>query len=901
MKLIIIGGVAGGASAAARARRLDENAQIVLFERGADISFANCGLPYHIGGVIPQRENLLVMTPERFTARTGIDVRVRQEVTEIDPAAHVVTVKNLATGETYAEQYDKLILAPGSSPLRPEIPGIGDADVMTLWTLGEMDWIKARVDAGAKRAVVVGGGFIGLEVAENLRQRGVAVTLVELLPQVLPTMDAEMAAPLADELARNGVELLLGTAVAAVRRGTVDGGQWTVDGGRGTANELPNREHRTVNGEPQTGATAPTTAPAKNDTDHMPLSTVHCPPSTDLFVELADGRQLPADFVVMSVGVRPNAELARSAGLEIGARGGIVVNSRLQTSHPDIYAVGDAIQVTDGVLGTPAQIPLAGPANRQGRLAADNALGATKLYRGTFGAAVVKLFGLTAASVGATEKSLKKAGVAYEKIYTHPFSHATYYPGAKMLHLKLLFTKDGRLLGAQAVGTEGVDKRMDVLATALRGGMSVFDLEELELCYAPPYSSAKDPVNFLGFVAGNVLRGETRPVYADALPAGALRLDVREPAELLAGALPGAVNIPLGQLRQRLGELPKEREIVAYCAVGIRGYLAERTLRARGYNVRNLSGGYTTWRMFHKNDELRMPNVECSGGNCPMDSQPPARTETAPEAQARSRAAVGQDDRDEAAVKCAAELDVRGMQCPGPVVAVRQQLDALPPGGTLKIVADVGGFSRDLPAFCGATGNILISMKEEDGIMNAIVSKGAGCAVGEAMMKGAAAGQGGGGPGRTTLVLFSNDLDKALAAMILATGFATLGQPVTIYFTFWGLNVLRKEQPPPVQKDILSRMFGFMMPRGAKKLALSKMHMMGMGTAMMKHVMSTKGVLPLPELMRQAQGLGVQFIACEMAMNVMGLQQEEFIDGVATAGVAEFAALSAKSTTTLFI
>ena len=870
MKLIIVGGVAGGASAAARARRMDENAQIVLLERGPDISFANCGLPYHVGGVIPQRDSLLVMTPERFTARTGIDVRVRQEVTAVNPVMHTVTVKNLATEETYVENYDKLILSPGSSPLRPTIPGMDDPDVMTLWTMGDMDRIKARVDAGAKRAVVVGGGFIGLEVAENLRHRGVAVTLVEMLPQILPTLDPEMASPLAEELVRNGVELVLGAAVKGIGRTVAD--------------------------------------------------------KSGLVVTLADGRKLPADFVVMSVGVRPNSELAKSAGLEIGTRGGIVVNSRLQTSHPDIYAVGDAIQVKDGVLGIPAQIPLAGPANRQGRIAADNALGATKLYRGTLGAAVVKVFGLTAASVGATEKSLKKAGVAYEKIYTHPFSHATYYPGAKMLHLKLLFNEDRRILGAQAVGTEGVDKRVDVLATAMRGGMSVFDLEELELCYAPPFSSAKDPVNFLGFVAANVLRGDTKLAYADALPAGALLLDVREPAEVLAGALPGAVNIPLGQLRKRLDELPKNREIVAYCAVGIRGYLAERTLRARGYNVRNLSGGYTTWKLVNNSVTVGQcdgvtvkpcggaPSVtvrespcasvcagtSVSGGNRSMDSRPPVRVETEPEAQARSRAAVGQDDRDEPAAKSAAELDVRGMQCPGPVVAVRQKLEALKPGETLKIVADVGGFSRDLPAFCGATGNILISMKEEGGTMDAIVGKSGGCAVGEAMMKGGTPVTNA-GPGRTTLVLFSNDLDKALAAMILATGFATIGQSVTVFFTFWGLNVLRKEQAPPVKKDILSRMFGFMMPRGAKKLALSKMHMAGMGTAMMKHVMSTKGVLPLPELIKQAQGLGVQFVACEMAMNVMGLQKEELLDGVETAGVAEFATLSAKSTTTLFI
>ena len=543
MKLVIVGGVAGGASAAARLRRLDEKAEIVLFERGEYVSFANCGLPYHLGGVIVEREKLLVMTPERFKGRLAVDLRLRHEAVSIDRAAHTVRVLKLVTGEEVTETYDKLLLATGSMPVRPPLPGLDDPDVMTLWTMSDMDAIKARAEGDVRRAVVVGGGFIGLEAAENLRHRGVEVTLVELSPQVLPAaVDAEMATWLHSELAQNGVKLRLGAAVE--------------------------RFARDANGR--------------------------------LSVCLQGGEALEADLVVLSVGVRPNTVLARDAGLALGERGGIVTDGAMRTSDPDIYAVGDAVQVTDPVLGLPAQIPLAGPANRQGRLVADVIAGLTVTpYRGTWGTSIVKVFGLTAASVGASEKSLRKAGVAYGKIYLHPFSHATYYPGAQVMHLKLLFTHGGRLLGAQAVGGEGVDKRIDVLATALQAGLGVAELERLELAYAPPYGSAKDPVNFAGYVAGNVLSGKTVQVFADAVPEDALLLDVREPSECASGMIPGAVAIPLGQLRRRLGELPRDRMIVAYCAVGVRGYLAERILRANGFTVGNLSGGMATWMAVH--------------------------------------------------------------------------------------------------------------------------------------------------------------------------------------------------------------------------------------------------------------------------------------------------------------
>ena len=541
MKIVIVGGVAGGASAAARLRRLDEQAEIVLFERGDNVSFANCGLPYHVGGVIAERDDLLVMPPARFKGRLAVDLRIRHEVVSIDRAAHVVRYVNLATGETGSETYDKLLLATGSTPLRPPLPGIHDPDVLPLWTMGDMDAIKARAEGETRRAVVVGGGFIGLEAAENLRHRGVAVTLVELLPQVLPTLDAELATLLHEELEQNGVALRLGAAVEGFERTDKNG----------------------------------------------------------LVVRLRGGEAVETDLVVLSIGVRPNAELAKAAGLRTGDRGGIVTDGTMRTDDPDIYAVGDTVQVTDPVLGVPTQIPLAGPANKQGRLAAEAMTGVPVApYRGTWGTAIVKIFGLAAASVGASEKVLKRAGVAFEKIYLHPFSHATYYPGAQMMHLKLLFTREGRILGAQIVGRDGVDKRIDVVATAMQAGLTVTDLARLELAYAPPYGSAKDPVNFAGFVAENVLMGKSRLAYPYALPEGACLLDVREPAECERGTLPGALTIPLGQLRKRLDELPRDRPIVAYCAVGLRGYLAERILRQNGFDVRNLSGGFTTWRQF---------------------------------------------------------------------------------------------------------------------------------------------------------------------------------------------------------------------------------------------------------------------------------------------------------------
>lgn len=542
-KILIVGGVAGGASTAARLRRIDEGAQIILFEKGQYISFANCGLPYYIGGAIKERRNLLVQTAQAMKARFNIDVRELSEVVSIDRKGKSVEVKDLKSGGSYTESYDILVLSPGANPIKPPISGIEGPGIYTLRDIPDTDAIKEFADSRKPQsAVVVGGGFIGLEMAENLHQRGIKVDIVEAAEQVMAPLDYEMAAIIHNHIRSKGCGLHLGDGVAAFER----------DGGR-TA------------------------------------------------VVTQSGKRLTADMVILSIGVKPNVQLAREAGLEIGVTGGIKVNERLQTSDPDIYAIGDAIEVTDFMSGNPVVIPLAGPANKQGRIAANNIAGREDSYKGTQGTAIAKVFDLTAASTGMNEKTLKKLGREYLTTITHSASHAAYYPGGSMMAVKLVYAKDGTLLGAQIMGADGVDKRIDVLATAIRHRLSVYDLQELELAYAPPFSSAKDPVNMAGYVGSNVINGDLHVAYwTDAMHADLDRvflLDVREPKEYEQGHIPGAVNIPLNQLRDRLHEIPEDREIIVNCQVGLRSYIGVRILMQNGKSdVRNLSGGYRTYK-----------------------------------------------------------------------------------------------------------------------------------------------------------------------------------------------------------------------------------------------------------------------------------------------------------------
>jgi NADPH-dependent 2,4-dienoyl-CoA reductase/sulfur reductase-like enzyme/rhodanese-related sulfurtransferase len=546
-RILIVGGVAGGASCAARARRLSEDAEIIIFERGPFVSFANCGLPYYVGNVITQEKSLLVATPELFSKRFNIEVRVQSEVTSIDREKHEIKIRNPLTGEIYTEKYDSLVLAPGSSPIKPPLPGIDLPGIFTLRTIPDSnrmkDWI---VEKNVKRAVVVGGGFIGLETTENLVKRGIAVTIIEMLPQVMPPVDPEIAASLQEHLTANSVTLHLGDSVATFE---------------------------------------------------------HSPVNNTLIVTTKSGTRFECEMALLAVGVRPEVSLAKQSGLEIGALGGIRVTNQMRTSKENIWAVGDAVEVRDFITGDWSLISLAGPANRQGRIAADVILGRDSIFRGVQGTMVCKVFNTTVAATGVSEKTLQRLKdkgkeIPYEKVYLHPGQHAAYYPGAKPITMKLMYSpKDGRILGAQAVGEDGVEKRIDVIAMAMQKHATVYDLEEAELCYAPQFGTAKDAVNFAGMVAANASRGDSPTAHwANVNDPGAFILDVREPSEFKGGHFEGAINLPLPTLREKMNELPRDQEILVYCGVGQRSYYAARILRLNGFSARSISGGMMTYK-----------------------------------------------------------------------------------------------------------------------------------------------------------------------------------------------------------------------------------------------------------------------------------------------------------------
>ena len=821
-KTVIIGGVAGGATTAARLRRKDESMEIVLLERGEYISYANCGLPYHVGDVIKNRESLLLQTPEAMKKKFNIDVRVQNEAVKINPEDQTVTIKDLKKGIEYEESYDYLVIATGSSPVVPPIPGIDGPDIYTLWTVPDTDRIKKVIEIKKpKTAAVIGGGFIGLEMAENLNRAGLEVSIVEMQDQVMAPLDFEMAQLLHENIEMNGVSLILGDGVASF-------------------------EHK----------------------DGKTLITLN------------SGKELQTDMVLLSIGVRPNSELAGEAGLKLNGRGGILVDEMLRTSEENIYAVGDVIEVENYVLKEPAMIPLAGPANKQGRICADNIAGGQKKYKGTLGTSVAQVFDLTAAAAGVNEKTLirkgKVRGKDYETVLINQKSHAGYYPGAVPVTLKLLFDLDGNILGAQAVGQEGVDKRIDVLAGAMRSGNTIYDLEELELAYAPPYSSAKDPVNMLGFTAENVLekmvsfmscRELDDRIETEGWEKDLTILDVTEEMERMVFHIPGSVHIPLGQLRQRMSELPKDRLIVTYCAVGVRSYNAARILEQNGFSdVKVLEGGTSFYQSMHY-----------------KDSQSSARRE---EEQLKAAEAEPKEVR---------LVDCCGLQCPGPIMKVHETLESMEDGETVKVAATDMGFPRDIESWCQRTGNTLVK-KERDGKQNVVfIKKGK-----EGQELCAAAADAHSGQGKT-MVVFSGDMDKALASFIIANGAAAMGRPVTMFFTFWGLNILRKPEKQHVKKSAVEKMFGAMMPRGSRKLKLSKMNMGGMGTKMMKRVMREKHVETLENLMKQAMENGVKLVACTMSMDVMGIRKEEIIDGVEFAGVASYLGDAENSDVNLFI
>jgi len=820
MKIVIVGGVATGMSCAARLRRLDEHAQIVVFERGEYVSFANCGLPYHMGGVIRDRERLLVQTPESLKASLNLDVRVFTEVTAVERTAKKVTVRDVRTNRTYEEAYDKLVLAPGARSLRPPLPGLDHPAIFELRSISDMDRILARMGTGARRAVVM-GGYIGIEAAENLRLRGLEVTVVEKMPQLMGPLDPEMARFLQEELERHGVRV------------------WTGCGVTGFQDR---------NGE--------------------------------VMVQTEHGA-IESDLVIFALGSLPNADLGKAAGLQLGAFGGIVVNEQMQTSDPEIYAGGDAVETQDFVSGRATYIPMAGPANRQGRIIADNLCGRDSRYRATQGTAVLKVFDLTVAMTGLNEKALHKAGLTYRKVYLSPSGHAGYYPGTAPMRFKLLFTPDGkRILGAQIVGRDGVDKRIDVIATAMRGNLGVWDLEHLELAYAPPYGSAKDAVNMAGFAACNLLRGDVELWYAeefDQLPPGAVLLDVRGPSEFADGHIPGAVNLPVGQLRAGHGTLDKSRAYYVYCKVGLRSYLAYRILKQHGFQAKTLSGGTD----FFPTSSATPADTGCTPQGSPLQSS------------ARQNKQNMQTNNEESEIRTVG-LDCMGLQCPGPMMRLRETITTLKPGDVVDISASDPGFPSDLAAWCRSTGNQLV---ESHPIPSGICAR-----IRKAVPPVAAAARAPAGRRKKTFVVFSGDLDRVLAALVLANGALSMGDDVTLFFTFWGLSAIRREQAVATTgKGLIDHMFGWMLPRGLSRLTLSKMHMAGMGTAMMKHVMAAKQVASPQELLASARNQGLKLVACSMSMDVMGLRPEELLDGVEIGGAASFLAEADESNVTLFV
>ncbi|MBM7866275.1 FAD-dependent oxidoreductase [Heliobacterium gestii] len=854
-KVVIVGGVAGGASTAARLRRLDEQAEIILFERDGYISFANCGLPYYVGETIVDRSNLILQTPEMMQQRFNIDARLHSDVIAIDATQKRVTVKSADRG-VYEETYDALVLSPGAKPFVPPIPGVQSERIFTVRNIPDTDRIKAVVDERqVDAAIVIGGGFIGVEMAENLVERGIAVTLVEAAPHILPPFDDDMVTLAEKELADQGVRVIVG------------------DGVTGFA-EIPERG--------------------------------------EIAVTLQSGARLTGGMVILAIGVKPDVDFLKDSGLQLGPRGHIIVNDRMETNLDSVYAVGDAIQVVDFVNGSDTAIPLAGPANKQGRIAADNICGIDSRFRGSQGTSIIKIFGLTGAVTGNNERTLRRLGRAYRVVHIHPNSHASYYPGATPITLKVIFDETGKVLGAQAFGYDGVDKRIDVIATVIRMGGTIDDLKELELSYAPPYSSAKDPVNMAGFLAENVLAGRAELVVSGDIDQmdreRTVLLDVRTDLEFENGSLPGAIHIPLDELRQRLGELDQSKEYWVYCKVGFRGYLAERILVQRGFRAKNLSGGYASYEIarYKVGEAGRAAGAQrqslqggcCGSGDTGRGSRNDGN-DSDTGGDSCCAATVAASARGIAFTDHDRKLDACGLCCPGPLLQVKKSVDEMAAGQRLYVEASDPGFYKDIEAWCRRTGNGLLNLAKDGGRIKALIQKGDASAEvsATAPVSGAMAPL----KDNKTIVVFSGDLDKAIASFIIANGAASMGKKVTLFFTFWGLNILKKENPPSVTKGIMDNLFSMMMPSHSKKLPLSKMNMLGMGAKMIRMVMRDKNVQSLEDLIQAALDQGIELVACQMSMDVMGVKAEELIDGVKIGGVGYYLGEAEESNVNLFI
>ena len=814
MKYLIVGGVAGGATAAARIRRIDESGEILLIEKGKYISYANCGLPYYIGGTITERDKLFLQTPASFGGRFNVDVRVESEVMSINKDNKEVTIKR-NDGSIYVESYDKLLLSPGAYPVRPPLKGIDSEGIFTLRNVNDTDRIKNYITTNQiKKAVVVGAGFIGLEMAENLHEAGAEVTIVEMGNQVMAPIDFSMASHVHQHLLQKGVTLELEQSV-----------------------ERFEKKGFQVN------------------------------------VILNNGKIIEADIVILSIGVRPETQLAQSAGIKIGEAGGIWVDEFLETSVKDIYAVGDAIEFPHPITKKPWLNYLANPANRQGRIVADNLVFGNKFkYEGAIGTSIAKVFDMTVASAGLSAKKLKQLGIDYRSSTTHSNSHAGYYPNALPLTIKLIFEpKEGKIYGAQVVGYDGVDKRIDQIALLIKKNGTIYDLIELEHAYAPPYSSAKDPIAIAGYVASNIISGAMKVAswreLRDVNRADSIILDVRTEAECSMGMIPGAINIPLDSLRERINELPKDKIIYIYCAVGLRGYLSYKILTLNGFaDVRNVSGGYKTYSTaMAPVSEVKKQIIE-------------------PEKED-----IEQTNKQESSKPIF--VDACGLQCPGPIIRLKTAIDEIKDGQRVEIHSTDAGFARDAQAWCDNTGNLLISSVVNKGVYEILVEKNPkSCEIITTCQdKG------------KSFIVFSDDLDKALASMVLANGAAATGDKVTMFFTFWGLNVIKKQNKPKVEKDIFGKMFSMMLPSNSHKLHLSKMSMFGIGDKMMRYIMKNKNIESLESLRDQALAQGVEFIACQMSMDVMGVKREELLDEVTIGGVATYMERASKSDVNLFI
>ncbi len=818
MKYIIIGGVAGGATAAARLRRIDETSEILLIERGNQVSFGNAGLPYYLGGVVSSKEALEIKSIDALATRYNLDIRVNTELKSIDSKKKEIVIKNLNTNIEKTESYDKLVITAGDYPELPNIKGSEKLNnFFTLRSIEDFDNLKNFLNLNKpKTATVIGGGILGLQMAENLTNLGLKVTIVEKNDQILPNLDYEMTQFIFHHLEDNNVDVVYGNEVLEVKENSI---------------------------------------------------------------LLSNKSIIESDVTIYTLGHKPTNNLSAKQGIELSKNGSIQVNEFLETNLNDIYAIGDIIETNSSFNDYHELFPLSGPALRQARIVADNLLGAEEKYIQSQSTSVVKVFDYIAGSTGYNEKYLKENHLEYDAIHIHPGSFEGYYPGSSNVSMKVLYNpKTEEILGVQATGMNGVDKRIDVLATAMKAKMKVTDLKDLELTYAVPYSSGKDPINVAGYVAHNKINGLVKTVNYDEIndlvQLGEYILDIRDELEFEMGSIPTAINIPLPVLRERLSELPKNRKIHVFCQVGMRGYVAARILEANGFDVYNIDGGFKTYSCVYDTSEDRICDDTDVTGKIKMEHL------------------KGEIKMSEG--KVVLNVDAAGLQCPGPIVKLYKSLEDINHGEVLEIKATDPGFKTDVKKWAQKTGNQVLDIKTENGVITAKIQKGA--LASQPRDNKVIEDKNG-----TTIVVFSQDLDKALAAFIIAQGAATMGKKVNLFFTFWGLNVLRQAKKVKVRKTFMEKMFGWMMPRGPKKLPISNMNMMGMGSSMIKSIMKKKNVDSLPVMIENAKDLGVNIQACAMSMDIMGIKKEELIEGIEVVGVATYLADTTEANHNLFI